>query len=199
MQSTRNVPYKAMGLGNDVAYVHPSSTFYHHPPPEWFVFSEVYQSRSKMTRVKQPGAGGEGVEEGETILEPGRNLLKGLTKINPAWLTTLGRSLCTFDKPIEAVGGQLASETADLKTLARARAAEKLIVSSPGAVKDGKGSIKRQQKEAEAASTITREVLLVPRYAVGVEYGSGSVGWELPPIKTVQRLDKAKWVTVSKP
>ncbi len=31
--------------------------------------------------------------------------LKTLTKINPTWLTTLGRALCTFSKPVPVEGG----------------------------------------------------------------------------------------------
>ncbi|KDQ11408.1 hypothetical protein BOTBODRAFT_177247 [Botryobasidium botryosum FD-172 SS1] len=72
--SARGVPYQAMGISEDV-YIHPSSVVFHNQPPEFVVFQEVVRTN--------------------------RVWIKSLTIINPAWLPVLGRSLCTFSKPIE--------------------------------------------------------------------------------------------------
>lgn len=29
--------------------------------------------------------------------------MKGVTKINPGWLSTLGKGMCSFSKPVEAI------------------------------------------------------------------------------------------------
>ena len=163
MKSSRNVPYLAMGVTGEYAYIHPSSSLFHGAPPEWLVFMEVQRSRTRTLTVKTAGG------EEETVLQQGKPMLKGLTKINPAWLSTLGRSLCTFEKPAEA------NNSADLATLARATAA---------------------QKASGKAADMVREILLTPRYAAGVESGAGAgLGWELPPIKAKQRLLNGKWIT----
>ncbi|KAF8630939.1 hypothetical protein AX17_005296 [Amanita inopinata Kibby_2008] len=72
--NTKGVPYRAMNIADDV-FIHPSSILTGGPPPEYVVYHEVVQT----TRV----------------------WLKGLTVINPSWLSSLGRSsLCTFSKPV---------------------------------------------------------------------------------------------------
>ncbi|KAF9267419.1 P-loop containing nucleoside triphosphate hydrolase protein [Marasmius fiardii PR-910] len=71
--SSQSVPYKATGIAEDV-YIHPSSVLSNVPPPEFIVFTEVIRTS--------------------------RLWIKGLTVINPAWLSSLGKSnLCTYSKP----------------------------------------------------------------------------------------------------
>ncbi len=50
MQSTRGVPYKAMGVAG-FAFVHPTSAFYHSTPPAWVVFGEVHRSQPRVAAV----------------------------------------------------------------------------------------------------------------------------------------------------
>ncbi|KDN51411.1 P-loop containing nucleoside triphosphate hydrolase protein [Tilletiaria anomala UBC 951] len=173
MKSTRYVPYRAMGVGREFAYIHPSSTLFHKAPPEWIVFTEVQRSKSRAVTIKNASG------DGETVLQEGKLMLRGITKINPAWLSTLGRNLCTFDKPVDACGGNAAG-AADLATLARARAAAKAGGSAGNTVQ-----------------SITRDIMLVPRYAAGVDSGaSAGLGWELPPVKAKQKLENGRWVTL---
>ncbi|WVR05910.1 hypothetical protein IAU60_002936 [Kwoniella sp. DSM 27419] len=74
-ESTRGVPYRAVGLVAETVFIHPSSSLFHRTPPDFVVFSEV-------VRTSKPW-------------------MKGVSKINPAWLTSLGKGLCTFSKPME--------------------------------------------------------------------------------------------------
>ncbi|WRT64167.1 uncharacterized protein IL334_001096 [Kwoniella shivajii] len=76
-ESTRGVIYRAVGLNSEPIYIHPSSSLFHQSPPDFLVFSELTRNSSNKTWIK------------------------GLTKINPTWLTTLGKGLCSFSKPIE--------------------------------------------------------------------------------------------------
>ena len=150
MASTRGVPYVALGVPGPV-YIHQSSGLFHGPPPEWVVFGELHQSTPKT-------AGGE---------ESPRVWLKTVTRINPAWLTTLGRSLCTFSQPIEG--------TETLSQLAK----------SAAAIRKG------------GSAYVQRTVTLVPRYGGALEDGAagGGIGWELPPIKITQELRDGRWVS----
>ncbi|KAN0064349.1 putative ATP-dependent RNA helicase DHR1 [Thecaphora frezii] len=165
MSSTRNVPYKAMGLGG-FAYIHPSSTFYHGSPPDWVIFGEIQRSQAKVARVDASDA------------PTGTVWLKTLTKVNPAWLPTLGRALCSFSKPVEVPtsGGGASALTASMRALKQATGS------------GGGGA---------AESAAKREVLLTPTYAVGSESDgmAGGLGWELPTIKATQTLVKGRWVT----
>ncbi|TFK74875.1 P-loop containing nucleoside triphosphate hydrolase protein [Pluteus cervinus] len=71
--TSKGVPYKAMGIEEDV-FIHPSSVLSSGPPPEYLVFHEVVRTSHVW--------------------------IKGLTVINPAWLSSLGKgTLCTFSKP----------------------------------------------------------------------------------------------------
>jgi ATP-dependent RNA helicase DHX37/DHR1 len=84
--SCRNVPYRAAGLGSEhEVFIHPSSALFHRAPPDFVVFTEITQSQGR----------GEG---------PGKAWLKGVTKINPTWLATLGKGMCTFSRPVEMPG-----------------------------------------------------------------------------------------------
>ncbi|WVO12956.1 hypothetical protein L204_100565 [Cryptococcus depauperatus] len=74
-ESTRGVPYRAVGLESEAVYIHPSSALFHRSPPDFVVFSEI-------VRTSKPW-------------------MKGITKINPIWLPSLGKGLCSFSAPIE--------------------------------------------------------------------------------------------------
>jgi ATP-dependent RNA helicase DHX37/DHR1 len=76
----KGVPYKALGVSEDV-FIHPSSVLANAAPPEYVVFSELIRT----TRV----------------------WIKGVTIINPSWLSSLAGSLCSFSKPNKAANGDL--------------------------------------------------------------------------------------------
>ncbi|KAG6868632.1 hypothetical protein C0993_000222 [Termitomyces sp. T159_Od127] len=77
--TSKGIPYRALGITEDV-FIHPSSILANTSPPEYVVFNEVVRTS--------------------------RVWLKGLTVINPAWLSTLGKpSLCTFSKPTKNMAG----------------------------------------------------------------------------------------------
>jgi ATP-dependent RNA helicase DHX37/DHR1 len=79
--TTKGVPYKALNVAEDM-FIHPSSVLANRPPPEWIVYSEAVRT-SKLW-------------------------MKGVTIINPAWLSSLGESsLCTFPKPVKNAEGTL--------------------------------------------------------------------------------------------
>ncbi|EJU03110.1 P-loop containing nucleoside triphosphate hydrolase protein [Dacryopinax primogenitus] len=87
--SCRGVPYRAIGVDEDV-FVHPSSVVFHGPPPEYIIFLEMVRTS--------------------------RVYVKTLTTINPAWLSILGRSMCIFSKPMQmpaAVSKKVAPATQD--------------------------------------------------------------------------------------
>lgn len=79
--NTKGVAYRALGVSEDV-YIHPSSVLSQKSPPDYLIFTEV-------VRTTKPW-------------------LKGLTLINPAWLSSLGKpTLCTFTKPAKNSKGEL--------------------------------------------------------------------------------------------
>ncbi|KAJ6619426.1 P-loop containing nucleoside triphosphate hydrolase protein [Mycena sp. CBHHK59/15] len=79
--TSKGVPYKALGVSEDV-FIHPSSVLANMVPPEYVVFSELIRT----TRV----------------------WVKGVTVINPAWLSSLANgSLCTFSKPYKSTNGDI--------------------------------------------------------------------------------------------
>ncbi|KAK9762360.1 putative ATP-dependent RNA helicase DHR1 [Basidiobolus ranarum] len=75
--STRGVPYVTMWSEEDV-FIHPSSVLYHSKPPDMIVYQEL-QRTSKIW-------------------------LKGITVIRPKWLTSIGKNLCSFSKPLDTHG-----------------------------------------------------------------------------------------------
>ncbi|KAK4687994.1 ATP-dependent RNA helicase DHX37/DHR1, partial [Tremellales sp. Uapishka_1] len=77
-ESTRGIPYRAVGLGSEPVYIHPTSITFHRSPPEFIIFQEITKNAST-----------------------GKVWLKGITKINPVWLGSLGKSLCSFSRPVE--------------------------------------------------------------------------------------------------
>ncbi|KAG6910680.1 hypothetical protein DXG01_008724 [Tephrocybe rancida] len=77
--TSKGIPYRALGIAEDV-FIHPSSVLANTSPPEYVIFNEVVRTS--------------------------RIWLKGLTVINPAWLSTLGKpALCTFSKPTKNMAG----------------------------------------------------------------------------------------------
>ncbi|KAG6334080.1 hypothetical protein ID866_5012 [Astraeus odoratus] len=81
LSTAKGVAYRALGIAEDV-FIHPSSILSQRPPPDYVVFTEV-------VRTTKPW-------------------LKGLTLINPAWLSSLGKpTLCTFTKPAKNSKGDL--------------------------------------------------------------------------------------------
>lgn len=79
-ESSRNVAYRATGLVSQQVYIHPSSVLFHTSPPDYLVFQDVIRNSN------------------------GKTWLKGVTKINPTWLVSLGKSQCSFSKPVEMPG-----------------------------------------------------------------------------------------------
>jgi len=76
--TSRGIPYRALGVSEDV-YLHPSTILIDSPPPAYLVFNEIVRTS--------------------------RVYLRGLTVINPSWLSTLGKdTLCSFSKPVENNG-----------------------------------------------------------------------------------------------
>ncbi|OZJ01559.1 hypothetical protein BZG36_05386, partial [Bifiguratus adelaidae] len=73
-KSCHGVPYKVMWSDDDV-YIHPSSVLYHQPPQPMVTYQEMFQT----TKV----------------------WLKGLTSIEPKWLCKIGKTLCTYGKPLD--------------------------------------------------------------------------------------------------
>ncbi|ORZ21480.1 P-loop containing nucleoside triphosphate hydrolase protein [Absidia repens] len=73
-KNANNVPYKLM-WSDEVAYIHPSSILYGQSPPPVLIYSELFKG--------------------------GRNWLKGVTAVEPKWLAKIGKSLCTFGRPLE--------------------------------------------------------------------------------------------------
>ncbi|KAF7365220.1 putative ATP-dependent RNA helicase PB1A10.06c [Mycena venus] len=79
--TSKGVPYKALGISEDV-FIHPSSVLANTAPPEYVVFNDVIRTN--------------------------RVWIKGVTVINPAWLSSLANeSLCTFSKPNKNSNGDL--------------------------------------------------------------------------------------------
>ena len=74
--SCHNVAYRASGVEEEV-FIHPSSSMFHRPPPDFLVFQEI-------VRTSKPW-------------------LKGITKINSSWLSHLGKGMCIYSRPEEVV------------------------------------------------------------------------------------------------
>jgi len=78
--SSSGVAYRALGISDDV-FIHPSSLLFNAAPPDYLIFQDLVQTS--------------------------RMYLKGLTIINPAWLSVLGKDvLCKFSKPIKNNAGE---------------------------------------------------------------------------------------------
>ncbi|SGY69292.1 BQ5605_C004g02989 [Microbotryum silenes-dioicae] len=105
--STRGVPYRAFGIDEDI-FIHPSSTLFHQAPPEFVVFQEVM--RTNKVWMKSELFSFEHLVHGSAFTDPPSSRLTAVTKINPAWLPTLGRPMCTFSKPVETASTSLATK-----------------------------------------------------------------------------------------
>ncbi|KAK0543984.1 putative ATP-dependent RNA helicase DHR1 [Tilletia horrida] len=182
MKSTRGIPYRALGLSErEAAYIHPSSALYHHRPPEWIIFSERHRS-APPAQLSSKQAAAAGLDSAlDADQRRGRVWLKTCTVINPGWLSSLGKKMCTFSKPTttgaaSSGSSAQASNTASLVEALRAAKAK---------AKGGAGG----QEE----SVMTREVVLIPSFGAGM--GAAGLGWELPPIKATQTLVDGRWVT----
>ncbi|PWN46057.1 P-loop containing nucleoside triphosphate hydrolase protein [Ceraceosorus guamensis] len=149
LTSTRGVAYLVRAAPGQACFIHPTSTLFHGAPPPWIIFDEMHVSSSNKEKV----------------------WLKMCTRINPAWLSTLARPLCSFSKPAEPSGGTAAT----IAAAARLNAANG---SSVGA---------------------QRDVVVVPTYGTGPacepDERNSAPGWELPPMKAVQKLVNGRWVT----
>ncbi|OCH91848.1 P-loop containing nucleoside triphosphate hydrolase protein [Obba rivulosa] len=77
--TAKGVAYRALGISEDV-FIHPSSVLFAKPPPDFVVFLEVVRTS--------------------------RVYVKGLTVVNAVWLSNLGKSLCTYSKPVKNREGQ---------------------------------------------------------------------------------------------
>ncbi|EMD39965.1 hypothetical protein CERSUDRAFT_92451 [Gelatoporia subvermispora B] len=77
--TSKGVAYRALGISEDV-FIHPSSVLSSRPPPDFVVYLEVVRTS--------------------------RIYIKGLTVVNAAWLSNLGKSLCTFSKPVKNKDGK---------------------------------------------------------------------------------------------
>ncbi|WAR58275.1 hypothetical protein PtB15_5B509 [Puccinia triticina] len=88
---TKNLAaYRAIGIEENV-FIHPSSVLFDssvHPDPEFIVFQELHRTEKRIW-------------------------IKGITLINPSWLPVLGKSLCTFSKPIENSINKIPSRATD--------------------------------------------------------------------------------------
>ncbi|TFY66717.1 hypothetical protein EVG20_g4366 [Dentipellis fragilis] len=79
--TAKGVPYRALNIEEDV-YIHPSSVLAQASPPDYIVFHEIVRTSKAW--------------------------MKGLTIVNPAWLSSLGKgSLCTFSKPMKNSAGEM--------------------------------------------------------------------------------------------
>jgi ATP-dependent RNA helicase DHX37/DHR1 len=88
LASTRGVAYLVRSAPGQACFVHPSSALFHGPPPPWLIFDELYR--------------------GSAGAAAGKVWLRTVTRINPAWLQSLARPLCSFAKPAEPSGGTAA-------------------------------------------------------------------------------------------
>ncbi|KAL0961087.1 hypothetical protein HGRIS_006070 [Hohenbuehelia grisea] len=78
--TARGIPYRALGVEEDV-FIHPSSVLANNAPPEYVVFNEIVQTSKAW--------------------------MKGVTVVNAAWLSSLGKSQCSFSKPVKDINGVL--------------------------------------------------------------------------------------------
>jgi hypothetical protein len=77
-----------------------------------------------------------------------------ITKVNPAWLPVLGRSLCTFSKPVETPSQALAAK------------AEVLLLENPPSVHEFLGHLDRFEFDARPRSEARYRIALHHRGSV---------------------------------
>ena len=94
-RSSRGVAYKALGISDDV-YIHPSSLLFNCAPPDYLIFQDLVRT----SRVYLKGTL-------HTTSCAQANYDIGLTIVNPAWLSALGKDvLCKFSKPVKNNTGE---------------------------------------------------------------------------------------------
>ncbi|CAO1624466.1 unnamed protein product [Jaminaea pallidilutea] len=123
-RSCYRVPYLALGVPGEAAYVHHSSALYEHSPPEWCVYTETVRTKGVVRRSAQ----------GDEEELPGRVMLRGMTKINANWIAKLGKDMCSFSKPVSAVAGKAGSTAASLAasiTAMKTQAGSEEVVVTP--------------------------------------------------------------------
>ncbi|EIW72461.1 hypothetical protein TREMEDRAFT_70724 [Tremella mesenterica DSM 1558] len=139
--SCRNVSFRT--IGQDEVYVHPSSVLFHKAPPEWVIYSELVQSQSS-----------------------GRAIMRGLTRVHPAWISQLAPAMCSWSKPQEIKLGASGIRN----------------WSKPQEMKLGAARMGNVGKGDE------REVWVIPHFR--------ALGVDLPPVKKIQRREGTRWVLV---
>ena len=96
--SSRGVAYRALGISDDV-FIHPSSLLFNAPPPDYLIFQDLVQT----SRIYLKGE----VATCCNLCAHKLNRNIGLTTIDPAWLSVLGKDvLCKFSKPIKNNAGE---------------------------------------------------------------------------------------------
>jgi ATP-dependent RNA helicase DHX37/DHR1 len=96
--TAKGVPYRALGVQEDV-FIHPSSVLSQRSPPDYVVFTEIVRTTKPWLK---------GAHRLKILFDLLSDHLAGLTLINPAWLSTLGKpTLCTFTKPAKNSAGVL--------------------------------------------------------------------------------------------
>ncbi|KAF7314366.1 hypothetical protein MKEN_00909300 [Mycena kentingensis (nom. inval.)] len=79
-KTAKGVAYRAMGVAEDV-FIHPSSVLANTEPPEYVVFTDLVRTS--------------------------RVWIKGVTVVNPAWLSAPASGMCTYSKPTKSMSGDL--------------------------------------------------------------------------------------------
>jgi len=98
--NSRGVPYRAIGIPEDV-FIHPSSVLSYRSPPDYIVFQEVVRT----TRIFIKGM----FQPPEFPSDRAHALHhQGLTIVNASWLSSLGKTtLCTYSKTFKRSDGSL--------------------------------------------------------------------------------------------
>jgi ATP-dependent RNA helicase DHX37/DHR1 len=92
--TSKGVPYRALGVSEDV-FIHPTSVLFNNAPPEYLIFHEVI--RTSQVWIK----GRSHMIACMKYVKTSPTLCSVVTRINAAWLSSLGKSLCTFSKPVK--------------------------------------------------------------------------------------------------
>lgn len=81
---------------DDDVFIHPSSILYHNKPPDFVVYQELHRT----SKVWMKGKGNFNHVLGKEDAYVTGDFL-GVTVVESSWLSNLGKSLCTFSKPVE--------------------------------------------------------------------------------------------------
>jgi ATP-dependent RNA helicase DHX37/DHR1 len=78
-------------------FIHPSSVLANVSPPQYIVYNEVVRS----TQIWLKGWS-------VIVVAPSRaEYILGLTIVNPVWLSSLGKPLCSYSKPMKNSSGKI--------------------------------------------------------------------------------------------